>query len=180
MTTRLQPAKRDDLQADEQLVWDAISETRGGVHGPYSVLMRIPELAKHMAAMGDYFRRSKILHPADREFAILVAAREVGSRYEWLRHEPLARQSGARPAAIEAVRVMSYGRLTDRELVIVEVVQTLFRVKALPSSLFGKAMSDLGEKQLIELISLAGFYCSIAFILQSFDIALPDGTKAPF
>lgn len=157
-----------------------ISSTREGVQGPYAVLMRIPELAKQMAELGDYFRHAGLLPAAERELAILAVSREMGSKYEWFRHEPMAVKSGLRSAAIEAVRRMSYSSLTERELTIVEVVQSLIRAKLLPRSLYDTAILDLGENLLVELVALTGFYSSIALILLSFDLSLPKGTTDPF
>jgi 4-carboxymuconolactone decarboxylase len=179
--SRVKFVNREDLRSEEdRQTWDRISQTRGGINGPYSVLMRLPDLAKRMAELGDYFRHDGVLAPVERELAILAAAREMGSHYEWHRHEPIARELGARRQAIEAIRTMSYSHLTVREVLIIEVVQTLFRVKYLPLSMYQKATAELGEEQLIELVTLTGFYCSIAFILLAFEVAIPDGSGTSF
>jgi 4-carboxymuconolactone decarboxylase len=75
---------------------------------------------------------------------------------------------------------MSFKSMTQRELVIVEVVQSLFRTRSIPTGLYNKAMEHLGEEKLVELVTLTGFYCSIAFTIMAFEVALPEGTKAPF
>jgi 4-carboxymuconolactone decarboxylase len=142
--------------------------------------MRIPALAGKMAELGDYFRQESLLSGADRELAILAAAREIGSQYEWTRHEQLARNAGTRSEAIESVRLMRFNNLNQRELVIVEIVQSLFRTKFVHQSIFEKALKELGENELVELVTLAGFYSSIAFLITAFEVALPDGMKAPF
>lgn len=178
--TRFPDIARDTLTADEQRIWDKISASRGGISGPYSVMIRVPKLAEKMAELGDYFRNEGLLSGADRELAILAAAREIGSRYEWARHEPRAREAGTRNEAIEDLRSMSFTHMTERELVIVEVVQSLFRTRSVPQELYNKSLSHLGEELLVELVTLAGFYCSIAFTIMAFEVSLPPGTKPPF
>lgn len=178
--TRLPDIDSEALGPDAQRLWERIVASRGGVSGPYAVLMRIPVLAEKMSELGDYFREESLLSGADRELAILAAAREIGSRYEWTRHEPLARAAGARPEAIESVRNMHFNHLTQRELVIVEVVQSLFRTKSVPQGVYDKALRELGEDLLVELVTLAGFYCAIAFVIMAFEVAVPAGMKESF
>lgn len=176
--TRLPNIEPDMLDVAQREVWERIVEMRGGVTGPYNVLMRLPLLADLMSALGEYFRSESLLGGADRELAILAAAREIGSNYEWQRHEPLARAAGTRAEAIECLRSMVFNKMTQRELVIVEVVQSLFRTRSVPQHLFAKALNELGENELVELVTLTGFYCSIAFLITAFEIALPEDSES--
>lgn len=178
--SRLPAIRREALNDEGQRIWDSVAAARNGVHGPYEVLLRLPQLAERMLELGNYFREQGALAGADRELAIMVAAREMGSRYQWARHEPIAIAEGVRREAIDAVRKMIYRNLTDRELVVVEVVQSLFRTKMLPTRLYNQAVEQLGEDRLVELIALAGFYCSIAFILIGFEVTLPPDATATF
>ena len=178
--TRLPEPSRDSLSSDGQRIWDEIANTRSGIHGAFTVLMYVPELAEKIAELGDYFKHTGKLSGADRELAILSAAREMGSPYEWARHEPRARSEGVRDQVIESVRTMSFSSLNERELLIVEVVQTLFRTSKLPAGLFDKAVHELGRERLVELVALAGFYCLNAFIFASFDLSLPADSRSAF
>jgi tRNA-specific 2-thiouridylase len=71
---------RDALVSDDQAVWDRIAAVRGGVRGPYGVLIHVPPLADRVAALEDYFRFDAALPEADRELVILATARELGAR----------------------------------------------------------------------------------------------------
>ncbi len=97
--SRLPAPTRDALPPEGQRAWDVIAGTRGGVPGPYGVLIRHPALAERVAALGTILRFEGALPGADRELAILTAGRELGARFEWHAHEPLARQEGVRPEA---------------------------------------------------------------------------------
>src|SRR5436190_12505537 len=101
---RLPEPKREELDLDGQAAWDSIAESRGSVRGPFAMLMHNPSVARPVAELGERLRFHSSLPGAERELAILTAAREVGSRYEFVAHRPLAEREGARPEAIEAVR----------------------------------------------------------------------------
>ena len=178
---RVPEVSRDALTPEGQAVWDSITATRGGVRGPFGVLIRVPTLAQRVADLGTYLRFEGLLSGADRELAILVAARELDSKYEWVGHESIARREGVRPEAIEIVRTQgSLDGLLPRERLIVSVVLALYREHALSDALFTSARDELGEDQLVELVTLAGNYCMIAFGLLAFEVPLGDGVAEPF
>lgn len=178
---RLNEVSREQLPAAAQAVWDQIAGTRGRVGGPYQVLMHAPALAAKVEELGRYLRFGATLPGADRELAILAAARAMGAQYEWVAHEPVARREGARPEAIEAVRAAgSVGGLTPRELVVVDVAQAIARTRGLAPDLYAAAIAQLGEEHLVELVTLAGYYGMIAALLLAFQVPLPEGVVAPF
>jgi len=178
---RLPDPTRDGLSPDAQAVWDTISGPRGSVRGPYAMLMHNPPLAAAVEQLGAYLRFNGQLAGADRELAILATAREVGAAYEWVAHEPFARREGARPEAIEAVRTGApLDGLTERERTIVQVARTLYRTRAIPDDLFAHAQSIFSNAQLVELVTLMGFYGMIAVVLLGFQVELPQGAANPF
>src|SRR5687768_8509986 len=81
MTTmqRAPAVTRDALSTEGQAAWDAIAGSRGGVRGPYQVLIQVPVLAERVAHLGTYLRFEGLLDGPDRELAILCVARHVGS-----------------------------------------------------------------------------------------------------
>src|SRR5262249_28369750 len=82
----------------------------------------------------------------------------------------------ARPEAIEAVRANGpLDALTPRERLVVEVVRSLYRTRSLPGDLYARATAELETPQLVELVTLAGYYGMIAFVLLSFEVDLPAG-----
>jgi 4-carboxymuconolactone decarboxylase len=178
--SRAPQVTREQLTPDGQAVWDRITGTRGQVGGPYQVLMQVPPLADKIADLGTYLRFQGLLAGADRELAILAVARELGSRYEWVGHERIARSEGVRPEAIELIRTQAaLDGLTERERLIVDVVLFLCREHRIPDDLFARAQQTLGQAQLVELVGLAGYYGMIAFVLVGFEFE-PTGGERPF
>ncbi len=176
--SRLPDINRDALASDDQAVWDRVAAVRSGVRGPFGVLMHVPALADRVAALEDYFRFNAALPPADRELVIMATAREMGARYPWARHEARGREVGTRTEAIEAVRANgALERLTARERLLVEIVRTLLRTRALPDALYARGLAELGRQQLIETVALAGHYSLIGLTVNAFNVAAPENTS---
>ena len=175
--SRLPTINRDALAPNDQAVWDRIAAVRTGVRGPFGVLMHVPALADRVAALEDYFRFNAALPAVDRELVIMTTAREMGARYPWARHEARGRDVGTRTEAIEAVRLNStLEQLTARERLLVELVRTLLRTRALPDDLYTRALAELGRQQLIETVALAGHYSLIGLTVNAFDVAPPENS----
>lgn len=175
--SRLPLIDRDALAPEGQAVWDRIAAVRTGVRGPFGVLMHVPTLADRVAALEDYFRFNATLPALDRELVIMATAREMGARYPWARHEARGREVGTRSEAIEAVRVNgALEQLTARERLLVEIVRTLLRTRALPAELYERGLAELGRQQLIETVALAGHYSLIGMVVNAFDVAPPDNS----
>jgi 4-carboxymuconolactone decarboxylase len=134
-----------------------------------------------VAALGELLRFHSLLSGADRELAILAAGREVGAVYEWSAHEPLALREGTRPEAIDAVRnEQPLEGLQPREALIVSVVRALYQEHRLNDELYARAEGELGRAALVELVTLAGYYGMIGFVLNAFEVPLPAGATPAF
>jgi 4-carboxymuconolactone decarboxylase len=178
---RLPAADRNALAPADQAVWDRIAAVRSGVRGPYGVLMHVPQLADRVRALEDYFRFDGQLPGPDRELVILVAAREMEARYAWARHEHRAQEEGTRQEAVDAVRTAApLDRLTRREQLLVEITRALLRSRRLTDAEYTEAVAELGERQLIELVALAGHYCLIGLTLGAFEVPQPDDLPASY
>ena len=179
--TRVPEPSRDDLAPSAWAVHDRIAATRGGLRGPYGVLLHHPALCERVAALGEQLRFHSILSGADRELGILTAGREAESLYEWAAHEPIALREGTRPEAIAVVREKKVTQsLRHREALIVDTVRALSRAHRLTADEFARAEAELGRQGLIELVTLAGYYGMIAGVLNAYEVDLPPGATPPF
>jgi alkylhydroperoxidase family enzyme len=176
--SRIPRAKRDELSAEHQKIWDHIHAARSGGGGPYSMLLHSPAMAQHIAATEDYFRTSSLLSDPDREIIILTAAREVEARYAWSRHEIRAHNVGIRPEVIEALRAKaSIDQFTSKERLLVEFTRTLMHEHTLPDELFTRMESEFGRAKLIEAVGLLGHYITIGTVIRMFEVEPPEESK---
>ena len=91
---RLPNLDKDQLKPEDLKFYDVIADSRGGVRGPYGVLLHSPDLAARVAHTGSYVRYNLDLPEALRETIIIATAREIKSQYEFSAHARLARQAG--------------------------------------------------------------------------------------
>lgn len=178
---RLPVPRKQELSAGEQAIWEKIDQTRGGVWGPYTALMHKPELARRVAAVGELLRFDSKLPGRERELAILTAAREGESRFEWAVHEPIAVREGLSQETLEIVRgKMETGRLQDRERLVIELVRSLINLKTIEEPLYREADAAFSTEELLELVAIAGFYQLLAFVIAGFDVPPPEGAARTF
>jgi 4-carboxymuconolactone decarboxylase len=179
--SRLPAIERDALAPEDQAVWDRIAAVRGGVRGPFGVLIHVPQLADQVRALEDYFRFDAQLPAVDRELVILVAAREMEARYAWARHEHRAHEEGTRREAVDAVRTNApLDGLTKRERLLVDITRSLLRTRRLSDAQYAEVQAELGERQLIELVALAGHYSLIGLTVGAFEVPQPDDLPASY
>src|SRR5437762_13403597 len=62
---------------------------RGSQTGPWTVLLRSPELMGRVRGLRDYVRVNSVLPPRLSEFVILITPRQWSQAYEWSAHYPL-------------------------------------------------------------------------------------------
>ena len=173
---RLPALNRDELSAERQPIWDRVMSGRMGAAGPYGILVYAPIMAERISAVESYFRNDGMLDTKDKELVILVAARELGARFPWSRHEIRAREAGMRPETIETLREnRSLEALTPHERLIVEITLALLRERHLSDDLFSRALTELGPARLVEMVGLVGHYNLISTVANVFDLGVPKG-----
>lgn len=170
--TRVPPYDTSNFSEKELAIWRRISDTRGGVWGPYAVLMRTPELASHIAAIGEHIRFQGLLKSNLREIAILATAIENKCEFEWFVHEPVAKESGVTDEVLLLLKSgSSLNHLPTLEHAVIEFVQETCQEKRVNNNLFHMVESVLGQEATLELVALIGFYSMLAVVLNVYEIS---------
>ena len=109
------------------------------------------------------------LDPLLRELAILQVAHEMGSRYEWVQHDPIARAVGATGDQIEAIEA---GRDEDpafdaAQSLVLRLTRTAVIEGAAAEVQMTRATELLGPRQVVELLLVIGNYTAIAMLIAS-------------
>jgi 4-carboxymuconolactone decarboxylase len=162
-------------------VFDAIIDSRGGVRGPYGVLLHSPDLAARVAHTGSYMRYNLDLPEALREIIILATAREIKSQYEFVVHARLARQAGLSEDFIKAIAQGTAPQgLSGDEEKLVRYVQELLRHHKISDATFNAVRDRFGMQKTLEITGLIGHYLLVGQILAAFDVDLPEGQSRKF
>jgi 4-carboxymuconolactone decarboxylase len=92
---RIAAASRESVAETQRTTFDELVQQRGGVptHGPGSILLHVPEVAKRGLELARYLREETSLSPSIRELAMLTTARENDCPFIWNAHAPLARSA---------------------------------------------------------------------------------------
>src|SRR5262245_22601751 len=171
-TPRVPPVTRpDELAPADRTVFDAVTEGRGGIRGPFGILLRSPELCRRHLDVGTFLRSGSRLSAAARELCIIATAREKDCPYIWAAHAPAARKAGVGEAVIQAVRDhgdLATSAASDRD--IVDYVRQLLRQSCVDQPLFDRLRDAHGLTWLVELTCLMGHYGIVAAVLNAFEI----------
>ena len=176
--SRLPLKRREDLDEEGKEVYDFLvdpeNQTLEGLTGPRGFYLYSPKAGQHLSQANTYLRFESGLDPQVRELAILVIAREMRSQFEWTMHEPVAREVGLEPAAIEVVRDnTSPQNLTERNALIIRFGRELVREPKLSSETFSQVAQAFSEEELVTLTLLMGNYMRTALLLRAVDMQLP-------
>ncbi len=170
------------MSPEQKRAHDAIAGgPRGGVRGPFGVLLRSPELADRVQKVGEQLRFHSSLPARLNEFAILINARFWGSTYEWYAHRPFAVKGGLAESIVDdlAQNRRPAGMKPDED-VVYDFCTALHRRHAVDDALFTRAVTLLGEQGVVDLIGVSGYYTLVSMVLNVAEIPLPAGAAAPW
>ncbi len=172
------PSGYDDRQRE---IHEAIaSGPRGGVRGPLAVWLHRPDLAARAQDLGRYCRYETCLGERLSELAMLVTGRVFGSEYEWQVHKQHALEAGLSAEVIEAIRSDCRPHFTSsREAVVHDVARAALETRDVDDALYARAVDEIGEEALVDLIGLLGYYTLISLTINVFRIPPPGTAPVP-
>jgi len=179
---RLPPLRPEEFSPEQRRLAYEISTFYGGkVDGPHAIWIRSPELAEKTSRLNTQIRTYGKLDRRLFELTVLLAARHYRAQFEWCVHEPSALRAGLSEEALEAIRagVPPKLRRADEKLTY-RVVTEIMETGTLTPQSYGRAIEGFGEERLIEMVTVAGFYTLVAFVLNVFEAPLPPGREPPF
>lgn len=165
---RLPPQDPADYDEEQRLAAAAlIASPRGEVRGPFVPMMRSPHLMDRTQKLGEFLRYECSIPQRLREWAIVVTARQWSQAYEWHVHAPLARKAGVSRAALEALRDGLYPEMAaEDERIVHDFCLALHRDHQVEDALYERTHALLGEKALVELTGLCGYYALLAMMMN--------------
>jgi 4-carboxymuconolactone decarboxylase len=176
--TRLAPEQMSEAQ---RKVHDAIAGgPRGGVRGPFSALLHSPELADRAQKLGEYCRFNSSLPPRLSELAILIVARYWSAQYEWHAHSALAAKAGLDSSIISSIQTRKRPSvMNEEETLVYDFCTELHHDKRVSDATFAKALGRFGERGVVDLIGVSGYYTLVSMVLNVDRVPLPGGAQPP-
>jgi 4-carboxymuconolactone decarboxylase len=180
---RFKPLVESEMSdAQRTAVRELASGPRGRMNpaGPNSVLLRSPDLMSRTQKVGEYLRFSSSLPPRLNEFAILVTARQWNAQVEWMVHHPLALKAGLDAAVADD---LAQGRrpagMKEDEAIIYQFCKELHETRKVSDSAFNAMAEKFGERGVVDLVGLTGYYTMLAMVLNVAQLPLPNGATSP-
>jgi 4-carboxymuconolactone decarboxylase len=137
--------------------------------GPFNAYARSPGLGLLLLQVSDYVRFNSSLPPRLSEFAIMIAARQWSQAYEWRAHYPLAIKGGLdRQILVDLGAGARPQGMKEDETALYEFCTELYRDKNVSDAVFKTAVGKFGERGIMDLIGIIGYYdlVSMALIVQ--------------
>jgi 4-carboxymuconolactone decarboxylase len=175
---RFEPLTAAAMTADQKRVADAIQAgPRGaGLRGPFSALLRSPELCDLVQRVGAYVRFGTSIPSKLNELAIIMAGRKWTAQYEFYAHRRLALEAGLSPAVADAI---ANGKRPDGmdadEAAVYDFASELLGTGQVSDANFARVKERWGERGVIDLIGAVGYYSLVSMVLNVDRVPLPDG-----
>lgn len=175
--SRIKIRTREEMNEEQRRVYDAtVAGKRGRAPAPLLAWLESPVLADRAQKLGEFARYDTTLPTRLSELAVLVTARFWTSQYEWAIHKQEALKGGLDPAIIDAIahRRDPDFRNSDERLVY-DFARALHETHSVSPDLYQRAINSLGDRGVVELVGILGYYTLISMTLNVFEIDPPDG-----
>ena len=171
MESRLRLPNPENMTDAQRAIHAEVLATRGNAQGPFLAWLLSPGLADPAQKLGAFCRYGTSLPLAESELLILAVAAHYRCSGEQRIHEPIALEAGVPSEVVAAIREGRDPPLQgDRERLLFECASALLADKALPDALYRRAVAAFGEKTLVEVVGIIGYYAFVAYTLNAFEM----------
>jgi 4-carboxymuconolactone decarboxylase len=159
------------MTPEQQEGYDAMIEARGRLPGPSKIYVHNPRLAKVIGPFGAHFRKGYSLSEREREIAVCIINSKFHSAYPTSAHERAAKAAGLPADKVDAILSGLPTSFSDRrEQVVYEMAMCLSDSRWVSKGLYDRAVEALGHVGITDVITLMGFYTSVAMTLAFYDV----------
>ena len=161
----------EQMTPEQQEGYRSLIEARGRLPGPNKIYVHNPKLAKVMGPLGAHFRTGYSLSEREREIAVCITNSKFRSGYPTGSHERAAKAAGLPSDKVEAILSGLPAAFDDkREQVVYEMAMCLTNARWVSNGLYDRAVEALGHVGITDVITLIGFYTSVAMTLAFYDV----------
>jgi 4-carboxymuconolactone decarboxylase len=176
---RFKPLTYDEMTpAQKTMIDHLLAGPRGGAAGPFNVLLRSPEMGDLAATFGASTRFATSVPRKLNELAIILVARHWTSQFEWQAHHRAALQAGLSPAVADAIAEgrRPQGMQKDEEIVYTFCTE-LLNTKQVSDATFNATKAAMGERGMVDLVGVMGWYHMVSMLLNLDRYPLPAGSQ---
>ena len=176
---RFKPLTYEQMTPEQKKMTENIlSGERTSMGGPFNVLLRSPEMGDLAQEFGAQMRFHSSLPRKLNEMAIIITARHWTAQYEWNAHRTAAAQAGLKEPIIQAIAAGKRPESLDAdETVIYNFATELLKTHEVSDATFKAVKDKFGEKGVVDLIGVMGYYQLVSMLLNVDRYPLPAGAK---
>ena len=184
--SRLPYVHRDDLDDDGRDLWDLFTETRGaaivneagGLMGPFNPWVTASDIGRRLADLGTALRFRTSVARNLLEVAIITTGARWKAEFEWWAHARMAREHGVAPDVIDAISRGDDPPFTDdAERTVHAIATQLGQTGRIDDGTYAVGQALLGDRGMVEIVALCGYYTLVSFTLNAFEVPLPAGAR---
>ncbi len=181
MMPRISLPSPDEMNDDQLDVYRAVvAGPRGRMVGPLRAVVHSPELARRWSELGAFLRYDTCLPRRINELAIILVGRRWNSQLEFQIHAQAALEAGLEPAVVEAIRLGHPPAFTDEaERLVYEFTRYLLETGDTPDILHAAVTKHFGERGVVELVGVIGYYTMVSMTLNAHGVPLLEGSTPP-
>jgi len=169
---------REMTPAQKKMFEGLISGERRGAGGPFNVLLRSPEMGDLAQQFGASMRFHSSMPPKLNELAIIITAQHWRSNYEWYAHKRAALGAGLNAAIVNAIAAGTRpAAMQADEEAVYNFCTELLTNKQVSDKTFQAAKDKFGERGVVDLIGVSGYYGLVSMLLNVDRYPLPDGVQ---
>jgi len=176
---RFKPLQYEEMTPEQKTMIDhLLAGERGGVRGPFNVLLRSPEVGDLGQQFGGAMRFRTGLPRDVSETIIIMTGRYWMAQYEWASHKAAALQNGVSLAIVEAIATgqRPTGMKPEME-VAYNLIDELLTTHQVTDATFKAAKDRYGERGVVDMIGLSGWYGLVSMLLNVDRYPLAEGTQ---
>ena len=176
---RFKPLTYDEMTpAQKTMLGHLLAGPRAGANGPFNVLLRSPEIGDLGQQFGASTRFQSSLPQKLYELAILVTARYWTSQYEWQAHHRSALTAGLSPAIADAIaQGKRPAAMQKDEEAVYNFASEILNTTQVSDATFAAAKTAFGERGVVDLIAVIGWYNTVSMLLNVDRYPVADGTQ---
>lgn len=178
---RMPPIPKDRMtEAQKSAEAQLIAGRRGAIVGPFIPLLRSPEFMNRLQKTGEYLRFDNAIGPRLSELVILMTARLWTQQFEFNAHQPLGLKAGLKQDLIAAIAEGRRPRgMAEDEEIAYDFCAELHQNQSVSDATYARALGKFGERGVIDMTGLTGYYTMLAMIMNVSRTPLPEGAKPP-
>ena len=159
-------------------VTDRIRARRGGTLTPLDgMLLHSPEFADGWNSMLGAVRGQSTLPPDVRELVILRVAARNGADFEWVAHEPVAREAGLGDEQIAAISLggsAAGAGLSPAQWAALAYADAMTTHVTVPGEIFQALRAHFDDRQVLELTVTVAAYNMVSRVLVALEVRPGD------